>query len=145
MNTPFYKLLNEEIIKATKAKDEFRKNVLKMVKSQIEAENKKPHYNGQAIDIASAYHKKLEKSLSIPNVPKHYIEATKKEIAIVEEFLPKDMTTEDIEYWTQLYINEIGMPDSVGQVMVYLKKAAKKEGKRLSGSKAYIIVNKIIK
>lgn len=88
--------INSEIIKAMKSKETFRLSVLRMMKSQLEEEAKKVGTHRPDLDVIQAYSKKLEKGLEIKNLPQDFIDKTKNEIKIIQEFLPKEATVQEM-------------------------------------------------
>ena len=85
--------ITADIKTAMKAKDKFRTQVLRMVLSEFkyaltsDAQTKTPP-DDQAIKLLNSYHKRLTKSLDdYPDGEKK--DEIKKELAIVEEYLPK--------------------------------------------------------
>jgi len=121
--------LKNEIISAMKAKEKFRLNALRYMKSLLQnnliSSNPFPEEK-----IIISYHKKMVKSLKLYTNTKA-IEDQKKEIAIIEEFIPKSMSDGDILKLVEKHL-ALG---NIGQVM----KAVKEEitgpfdGKKVSG------------
>lgn len=139
------KKLNEEIIKSMKSKDSFRKDVLKMLKSLIEEESKKKSDKQSDSDVVIGYHKKLEKSLYIKNIPQDFIDKTTKELEIIKEFMPSEFSTQEIRNLILAFIDENGYIGPVGEMMGFLKKKAKATGKILNSRKAIVLINKQLK
>lgn len=90
--------LDIEIKKAMKEKQGFRLGALKMVKNEILVNQKsvKPTTESEAVQ---SYYKKVQKGLEIPGIEEkqpNYVKSLKEELGIVEEFLPKILTKEEL-------------------------------------------------
>jgi len=85
--------INEEIKSAMKSKDRFRINSLKYIKSLLQNNdiNEKP---SPELEVVMGHHKKMSKTLDL--YKDQALEDLKKEIAIIEEFIPKAMSEEEI-------------------------------------------------
>jgi len=88
------KKLNSEIRQAMSDKNSFRRDVLRMMKSQLEEESKKKK-SRQDIDVIQAYKKKLQKATEIKGIPEDFILKTNKEVDIIDEFLPREITMDE--------------------------------------------------
>ncbi len=84
----------EEMKTAMKNKDSKRLGVIRMLITEIQTEEKLSGKKRTEEELCMAYHKKLTKSLDFfPEDKKNEI---KEEIKIVEEFMPKMMSKEEI-------------------------------------------------
>jgi len=94
--------INQEIKAAMKSRDKFRLSSLKYIKSLLQNNSitSKPI---SELDIVMSHHKKMSKSLE------HYkdqpLEDLKNELAIIEEFIPKAMSEEDISLLVDKHIS----------------------------------------
>lgn len=90
---PVQEKVNQEIKAAMKSRDRFRLSSLKYIKSLLQNNSitAKPISD---LDIVMSHHKKMSKALE------HYkdqaLEDLKNEIVIIEEFIPKAMSSEEI-------------------------------------------------
>lgn len=129
--------LSDDIKTAMKAGDKFRTGVLRMLISEIKydevaGKNQKELSDAEQVAVVARYHKRLKKSLSdfagsdkLPDI--------EKEIAIAEEYLPKQASREVIEDVVKQLISEESSPQFSGvmkQAMAKLKGAA--DGKLVS-------------
>jgi len=85
--------VNQEIKLAMKSKDRFRLNALKYIKSLLQNNdiNKKPV---PELEVVMSHHKKMSKTLDL--YKDQSLLDLKKEIFIIEEFIPKAMSEEEI-------------------------------------------------
>lgn len=79
--------INEEIKNAMKAKDKFRLNVLKLLKSKLE------HNNKDITQIIKSHYKSLAKSQEF--FKDEALVELEKELDIIKEFLPKELSKEE--------------------------------------------------
>lgn len=86
--------LQKEMIKAMKEKETLRLSVIRMLITEIKNEDKVKGNKRPEDEVCMAYHKKLVKAIEM--FPEDKREELRKEIKIVEEFLPKMMTKEEI-------------------------------------------------
>lgn len=93
--------LGEDIKAAMKSGDKFRTNVLRMVLSEIKydqvaGKTQKELSDVEQVAVVARYHKRLKKSMSdFQGSPK--LVELEQELAIVEEYLPKQASREEIE------------------------------------------------
>jgi len=108
------KEINSKIIEAMKAKDAFRLKTLRYMKSLLQNNtiSEKPSSD---LDIILGHHKKMVKSLELYN--DSALDELKKEILIIEEFLPKSLSKEEIESLIDKHIS-LG---NMGLIMKALK------------------------
>lgn len=121
--------LKTEIITAMKAKNSSRLTALKYLKSLLQ--NNTLSGNPQPEEsVIMGHHKKMSKSLDMYSDPKS-IEDLKKELIIIEEFIPKPMSDEEIG-------SLVGKHVSLGNMGAIMKAVRPEitgpfDGKKLSG------------
>jgi uncharacterized protein YqeY len=114
--------LNEQIKTAMKSKDSLRLNVVRMLKAKILNVNARGDVSDdEALKIFKTYAKGLKETISIArenNKEDAAVEA-EKELAIVDEFLPEEMSEEEIEKVVSQIIseNDLSGMSAMGQVM----------------------------
>ncbi len=95
------KRIMDDIKTAMKSNDTLRKNVLRMVLSDIKYAQAAVNVHQEldeesAMKVVAGYHKKLKKSFDeFPEGERR--EELRKEIALVEEYLPKAMSSEELD------------------------------------------------
>lgn len=114
--------INLELKKALKEKDELRLSALRMMKSKILYVNARGDLpDAEIIKILKKYAKELKESIEefkkfgrAEEVEKH-----EKELAIVSEYLPKELSPEEIKKIVQESIQELGATSikEMGKVM----------------------------
>lgn len=106
--------INQEIKDAMKSKDRFRLNTLKYIKSLLQnnAISEKPI---PELDIIMSHHKKMSKTLELYR--DQSLIDLQKEIAIIEEFIPKAMSPEELSSLIDKHIS-LG---NMGEVMKAVK------------------------
>ena len=120
--------INDEIKTAMRNKDRFRLNSLKYMKSLLQ-NNAIDAKSIPELDVIMGHHKKMVKNLTV--YKDQSLEDLKNEIVIIEEFLPKAMSDEELSFLIDKHIS-LG---NMGAVM----KAVKEEitgpfdGKKISG------------
>lgn len=114
--------LNEQIKTAMKNKDSLRLNVVRMLKAKILNVNARGDVSDdEALKIFKTYAKGLKETISIArenNKEDAAVEA-EKELTIVNEFLPEEMSEEEIEKVVSQIIseNDLSGMSAMGQVM----------------------------
>jgi len=88
------KTLHDQMILAMKDKDAKRLSVIRMLMAEIKTEEKSTNKKRTEEEICQAYHKKLFKSLDF--FPEDKKLEIKEELKIIEEFLPKQMSKEEV-------------------------------------------------
>jgi uncharacterized protein YqeY len=89
-------LISQEIIKSMKAQEKERLNVLRYLK-KLFIENDTSNKPIEESDIVIAHAKKIKDSLSLfPEGSDHYLAALR-ECEILKEFLPQQLTENDVE------------------------------------------------
>lgn len=109
---PLFQKIHDEIVKAMKAKAQTRLDALKMVKAEL-MHNEKEASPKPELDVIMSYRKKLAKSLELYQSKPDAQDALKRELAIVDEFIPKAPTQEEIEILVNKHIHL----KNFGQVM----------------------------
>ena len=117
-----FKQINEELKKALKNRDALRLSTLRMVKSKILYVNARGDLPDTEITkIIKKYSKELKESISeFAKVGKTEEAAThEKELAIVAEFLPPELSAEETQKIVEAAITETGATSmkEMGQVM----------------------------
>lgn len=135
--------IEDQIKKAMMAKDKDRLRALRAIKSQILlAETEKGAgelTEDTEIKLLQKAAKQRKDSLEVYQQQNRadLAEVEEKELAIIEEFLPKQLSEEEIEAEVKKVIEEVGAsgPQDMGKVMgVATKKlAGKADGKVISG------------
>jgi uncharacterized protein YqeY len=105
--------INKDILQARKDRDKYKTIVLSTMKAELVA-NEKAKKPQDPLSVIMSYHKKLSKSfdvyrasitdLSSPLMSK--LNDLKKEMAIVEEYIPKQATEDDIRNAFAEYVVE---------------------------------------
>ena len=88
------KTLHDQMISAMKDKNAKRLSVIRMLMSEIKNEEKSSGKKRTEEEVCFAYHKKLIKALDM--FPEDKKVELREEIKIVEEFLPKLMTKDEV-------------------------------------------------
>ena len=140
--------LLEDLKNSMKEKNEIRKNVIQMVRAailQVEKDKQIEVTDEQIVEIIAKEAKKRRDS--IPDYEKSgredLINQIKQEIAILEEYLPAQLSPEEIEEKLKQIINEIGaktMKD-IGMVM---KASKEKLGASADGKTINEIAKKLL-
>jgi uncharacterized protein len=93
-NLKLSELLHEQMKTAMRDKNAKRLSVIRMLMAEIKTEEKSTTKKRTEEEVCQAYHKKLVKSLDFfPDDKKAEI---KEELKIIEEFLPKQMSKEEV-------------------------------------------------
>jgi uncharacterized protein YqeY len=114
--------INSELKNAMKAKDELRLSTIRMMKSKILYVNARGDLpDTEIIKILTKYSKILKESIEeFKKVEKNEeVEKHEKEFKIVSEFLPKQLSPEEIKTIVQKTIQELGATSikEMGKVM----------------------------
>jgi len=103
--------INTALQKALKDRDALRLGVLRMVKSKILYVNARGELeDAEIIKIITKYSKELKESIEefIKVGRTADAETVKKELAIVSEYLPKELSPDEIKSLVQTVIQELG-------------------------------------
>ena len=114
--------INNALQKALKDKDGLRLSVLRMMKSKILYVNARGELeDAEIIKIITKYSKELKESIEefIKVGRTADAETVKKELAIVSEYLPKELSPDEIKSLVQAVIQELGTTSlkEMGNVM----------------------------
>ena len=117
-----FEKINFELQKALKEKDELRLSTLRMMKSKILYVNPKGDLpDTEIIKILKKYAKTLKEAIEeFKKVERNKeVERHEKELAIVSEYLPKELSPEEIKNIVQQTIQELGASSikEMGKVM----------------------------
>jgi uncharacterized protein YqeY len=141
--------LKSEVIVAMKAKDKERLGVLRMLQAavkQVEVDTRRDLEDGDVIKVLSSYGRKVKDQI------KSYGEggreelraAAETELAIVAEFLPAEMSDDELETVVRAAVAEVGAvgPQDMGKVMkaVLPKTAGQADGGRVSALVKKVLV-----
>ena len=133
--------LLEDLKNSMKEKNDLRKNVVQMVRAailQVEKDKQIEVTEEQIVEIIAKEAKKRRDSL--PDYEKSgredLIEKMKEEVAILEEYLPKQLSEEEIEEKLKVVISQIGASSmkDMGMVMKTAKESlgASADGKTIN-------------
>jgi len=114
--------INSEIAAAMKARDEFRLSVLRMMKSKVLYVNARGDLpDAEIIKILTKYTKELKESIEEFKKVNRQADAEKTagELVVVQEYLPKELSTDEIKTLVQATIAEVGASSikDMGNVM----------------------------
>ncbi len=141
--------IKSEIVVAMKAKDKIRLGVLRMMHAavkQVEIDTREDVSDGDVLKILTSYGRKVKDQI------KSYGEAGRDELrtaavaelAIVGEFLPAEMSDDDLRALVVAAVAEAGAagPQDMGKVMkaVMPKTAGRADGSRVSAMVKEILV-----
>lgn len=117
-----FEKINTELKNAMKAKDELRLSTLRMMKSKILYVNARGDLpDTEIVKILTKYSKTLKESIEEFKKVEKNEEAKKheKELKIVSEFLPKQLSPEEIKAIVQKTVQEMGATSikEMGKVM----------------------------
>lgn len=134
--------ISREYVDAFKARNTIKKNLLGVIKAEITTQEK----NSNVVDLSDENVFKIIKKVS-KNISETLSQAdnaeSREELAIVEEFLPKQMSETEVETEVAKVISELGAssPADMGKVMggFNSKFAGKADNKTVS-----IIVKKLL-
>lgn len=135
----------KEIMNAMKTKDKERLSVLRMVKGSIQLEeiNKKKELSDDEVITVISKQIKTRKE-SIVEFEKgqrqDLVEQTKKEIEILNEYMPEQMSEEEINTTIDMVFSEVNptAPSDMGKIMKILTP-------KLNGKADMSLVSKIVK
>lgn len=140
--------LLEDLKNSMKEKNVVRKNVIQMVRAailQVEKDNHVELDDSQIIDIIAKESKKRKDSLGDyeKSGREDLINEIKEEIAILAEYLPKQLSVEEVETIVKEVISEVGATSmkDMGKVM---KAAKEKIGAASDGKTINEAVKKLI-
>jgi uncharacterized protein YqeY len=137
--------LNDEIKNAMKAKNQRRLGVARMLKARILDVNARGEIDeAEAVKLFRSYAKTLAETIDLAKkAGKNEIAvATEAELAIVKEFLPPALTTEQLTAAVQSVIAELGRDKS--KFGLLMKTVMTKLGAQADGAAVKDILNKLL-
>ncbi len=141
--------LKSEIITAMKAKDKPRLGVLRMMQAavkQVEIDTRKDLEDADVMKVLSSYGRKVKDQIkSYGDGGREELKAAAEtELAIVAEFLPAEMSDDELEAIVRAAVAEVGAagPQDMGNVMkaVMPKTAGRADGGRISALVKKVLV-----
>lgn len=132
---PLLAQLNDEIKVAMKAKDKDRLSVIRMVKSKVMTADPRGEFSDEEVlKLIASYGKSLKDSIKqFQELSKsEEVEACQRELAIVEEFLPKSLSEAETKALVEQLVKEVDAQSrkDMGKVM----KAVFGSGKTVDGA-----------
>jgi uncharacterized protein YqeY len=133
--------IQQEVIAAMKARDKPRLGVLRMVQAavkQVEVDERRDLTDADIIKILTSYNRKVKDQISSYGDAgrTELKEAAEVELAVVGEFLPAEMTDEELGAVVTAAVSDTGAagPQDMGKVMkaVLEKTAGRADGGRVS-------------
>jgi hypothetical protein len=117
-----FKKINSDLQGALKARDELRLSVLRMLKSKILYVNARGDLpDAEIIKIITKYGKDLKESIEEFNKVNRPVEVARseKELAVVQEYLPRELSPEEVKALVQQVVSETGAASvkDMGRVM----------------------------
>jgi uncharacterized protein YqeY len=141
--------LKSDIITAMKAKDKARLGVLRMMQAavkQVEIDTRKDLEDADVIKVLTSYARKVKDQIkSYGDGGRDELRAAAEaELAIVGEFLPAEMSDEELEKIVRAVVVEVGAagPQDMGKVMqaVMPRTAGRADGGRISALVKKVLV-----
>ena len=137
----------EDLKSAMKAQDKLRTSVLRMILADIKIADTsgKPKDQIDYVEVVRGYHKKLKKTreeyerLNLPEKVKEL----DGEIAIVEEYLPKQLSNDEIRKIVEEVIKANNY--TAKEMGVAMKQIMSKQGSVVDGKKVQTILKEILK
>lgn len=137
--------LNEEIKNCMKAKNEVRLSVVRMLKNKILQVNARGEVTEEeATKLFRAYAKQLQETIDIAKQTGKVEMATEaeNELKIVKEFLPAELTPEQIKSTIAAVVAEIGKDKT--KFGLIMKESVKRLGGQADGTVVKDIVNSLL-
>ena len=137
-NGGIFKRINADLAKAMKEKQEERLSVLRMMKSKVLYVNARGDLpDAEVIKIVNKYAKELKESIEEFGKVGRSADAAKfaKELEIVKEYLPKELSPDEVKKIVQQVVAELGAASikEMGNVMKgVMAKAPGADGKLVS-------------
>ena len=121
-----YEKINEDLKNAMKEKDTFKLSVLRMLKSALQLEQIAKKHELDDNEIAAVLKKQVKLRKDSLEEYKKYdktelVESLEKEIAILDAYLPEEMSEEEITNIVDEAINEV-KPSSMKDMGLVMKK-----------------------
>ncbi|MCP4292013.1 MAG: GatB/YqeY domain-containing protein [bacterium] len=140
--------LQKDIITAMKAKDKDRLGVLRMVQAavkQVEIDERRDLADADVVKIVSSYARKVKDQIKSygEGGRQDLCSAAEAELKIVSEYLPAEMSDEDLEKIVRAAVEVAGAsgPQDMGKVM---KLVMPKTAGRADGGKVSALVKKVL-
>ncbi len=140
--------LLEDLKESMKEKNTVRKNVVQMVRAailQVEKDKQIEVSDDQIVEIIAKESKKRKDS--IPDYEKSgrqdLIEQIKQEISILDEYLPEQLSLEEVEAKVKEIINELGA-SSMKDMGIVMKTAKEKLGASADGKTINEVAKKLL-
>ena len=143
-----YEKINEDLKNAMKEKDTFKLSVLRMLKSALQLEQIAKKHELDDNEIAAVLKKQVKLRKDSLEEYKKYdktelVESLEKEIAVLDAYLPEEMSEEEITNIVDEAINEV-KPSSMKDMGKVMKIAKKKCGVAADGRDINEIVKKYL-
>lgn len=141
-----YEKINEDLKNAMKEKDTFKLSVLRMLKSALQLEQIAKKHELDDNEIAAVLKKQVKVRKDSLEEYKKYdkaelVESLEKEIAILDAYLPKEMSESEITKVVEAVIDEV-KPTSMKDMGIVMKKV----NEQLIGKNADMsLVSKLVK
>lgn len=121
-----YEKINEDLKNAMKEKDTFKLSVLRMLKSALQLEQIAKKHELDDNEIAAVLKKQVKLRKDSLEEYKKYdktelVESLEKEIAVLDAYLPEEMSEEEITNIVDEAINEV-KPSSMKDMGIVMKK-----------------------
>ena len=140
--------LLEDLKNSMKEKNTIRKNVIQMARAailQVEKDKQIEVTDEQIVEIIAKETKKRKDSIADyeKSGREDLLNQIKEEIAILEEYLPEQLSTEEIEEKVKEIITELGAT-SIKQIGLVMKTAKEKLGATADGKTINEVAKKIL-
>lgn len=141
-----YEKINEDLKNAMKEKDTFKLSVLRMLKSALQLEQIAKKHELDDNEIAAVLKKQVKVRKDSLEEYKKYdkaelVESLEKEIAILDAYLPEEMSESEITKVVEVVIDEV-KPTSMKDMGIVMKKV----NEQLIGKNADMsLVSKLVK
>jgi len=140
--------IQTDIITAMKAKDKARLGVLRMMQAavkQVEVDERRDLDDSDVVKILTSYGRKVKDQIKSygDGGREELLRAAETEMAIVAEFLPEEMSDEEVEKIVRACVEEAGAsgPQDMGKVM---KLVMPRTAGRADGGKVSALVKKVL-
>ena len=141
-----YEKINEDLKNAMKEKDTFKLSVLRMLKSALQLEQIAKKHELDDNEISAVLKKQVKVRKDLLEEYKKYdkaelVESLEKEIAILDAYLPEEMSESEITKVVEAVIDEV-KPTSMKDMGIVMKKV----NEQLIGKNADMsLVSKLVK
>ncbi len=145
----FLEKLRKDKMEAMKAKDRDRVNVITLIMSAVslaEKENKKELSEDEAMVFVQRELKQAKDTLeSTPDNRTDIIEETNRRIAIIESYLPEQLSEDELEVEIKKIMEEKNLEKSMKSKGILIKEVLSKFNGKTDGKTVNIIIDKILK